>query len=1284
MAQSQPTMNCPNCNAEYDASDLQEYRDHIESCVRPGLAESDDDDESAVSQLSSPPASVSGGDSRLPPAYSLTEVEIYPERRELDEDEEPLPEFRMAKITDVEVFGDNLADCEDLPIDEHYRRILNAQQALVEYQDEWMELEKCVKAYRFPNTISIEEELERERGRGRGVPKEVAKPAQKVINPRALPVRNDDPEKWFYTDDFQLMQDRQEASVYGYIVKEGTKDLGRQDPISQRPRRLGQNQRDLRARAPAQKVPLGEAAEESGEENAPLNLVNEALMIEGGRGKREKRPSTRVASESRASTPPAAPRGRPPRKNAKTRLQEIEADPTAGETMVSTEKWVDNVGDAESRRGSSPAVSTGPSTDWSSDEEVPDREYGTKRRRLDTSDFESAKKAKKAKTIAVDASVNSSAADADAIAKEKSIKRSEGAKMGWAKRKAELQQQRKSSTRATSQDDNEGDDGELKNTKVEGDRPKPYPRKYAKKSKKEPVYTTLPDGTIKKEKSAATINMERRWAKKREAEALGLEPPKIGRYKKSELAAMKASQDGQPTASPDDRSEPKLAPKKRKVSAEDEPVGDMRTEHSESAQAMETAAAKRRKKDSGHPDAGENMTLQGGAAGTETYAASSFYGAKPTSGRKAKKAPAEASMHTPGAVHTFHNHQYEGLGHVHQWSPPSQPVQKPMARHVGGKGKKGIKTESHNNNQNNGPSLQPLPSPGDEKVAPEFQNAPSGAETLGIAVTKEAVGRTTRSRSRQATGYTQTSTHITVAPPAKELAAASKDTTVSRHVQTGLVTVNAKPARSIFINGGQEPSEAEAAPFSEPEPEHGVLVRRKTHARRGPVASIKQEVDPDQKRPVRQAKKSPVAPAVPHAKAAPLCEVPNPSKADESIAPGIPQTLVSGASSHENGSFTTPAAAAGEPVEKESGSGSSGRPKRNRHPPNKYQVVPDESPSSAHHMEHRMHTPHESTGRHILPQDAPFIAYETPNASPQRPSTLKQKSGSRSNVQVGYPPASTSHSETPTHTAPTDPDAIAAAKAKEAARAAKSEKMKAITKARWASGEMEAVMARKKANNAAKRAAEAALPSSSGTKPKKGANAPAKAPKDNKRRQTHGGAVEKPRPPPLGKPPYTTGRKMSEYEQFLALTSPSGPGSPLPPRGRRPAALRASQSLALRDTDEESQADDAEQQEDAAQAENPEQAEDPEQDEDEDEFYLEGESDMDSLDLQFAQEYDINAEYPRRHPKHPANLYASEYDHYQALTSPDSTIMLGKRVRRPVGGLKEAMEIEKGGEASDV
>lgn len=111
-----------------------------------------------------------------------------------------------------------------------------------------------------------------------------------------------------------------------------------------------------------------------------------------------------------------------------------------------------------------------------------------------------------------------------------------------------------------------------------------------------------------------------------------------------------------------------------------------------------------------------------------------------------------------------------------------------------------------------------------------------------------------------------------------------------------------------------------------------------------------------------------------------------------------------------------------------------------------FEVELEETPSSTHHLGHGMGTPQESTGRKILPGDAPFIAYETPGTSPQRPSTLKHKSSSRSNVEGEYPASGTSHTETPIYSIPTDPDVIAAAKAREIARAAKSEKMKAITK----------------------------------------------------------------------------------------------------------------------------------------------------------------------------------------------------------------------------------------------
>jgi hypothetical protein len=273
----------------------------------------------------------------------------------------------------------------------------------------------------------------------------------------------------------------------------------------------------------------------------------------------------------------------------------------------------------------------------------------------------------------------------------------------------------------------------------------------------------------------------------------------------------------------------------------------------------------------------------------------------------------------------------------------------------------------------------------------------------------------------------------------------------------------------------------------------------------------------------------------------------------------------------------------------------------------------------------------------------------TPDDSIQ-PMTTK-KSSRRSKVELESPAASIEDAE---DTEPNDPELTAAAKAKEAARAAKSAKMKAITKgnfqhqpnqfppandfitARWASGEMEAVMARKKANNAAKKAAEAANPGSVSKKAKK-LTPKAKSPKAEKRRQTLGNSDKKPHP--LAKPPFTTGRKISEYDLFQSLTSPSVSGSPLPPRGRRPAALRASQSFSRYDANDD--------EDDSTQAEEPEAA------------------------FEDEVEKQINRQ------------FASEYDHYQALASPESTIVLGKRVRKPVMNLKEAMAIEAADDDDD-
>jgi hypothetical protein len=196
---------------------------------------------------------------------------------------------------------------------------------------------------------------------------------------------------------------------------------------------------------------------------------------------------------------------------------------------------------------------------------------------------------------------------------------------------------------------------------------------------------------------------------------------------------------------------------------------------------------------------------------------------------------------------------------------------------------------------------------------------------------------------------------------------------------------------------------------------------------------------------------------------------------------------------------------------------------------------------------------------------------------------------------------------------------------------------------------MEAVMARKKANNAARKAAEAEAdangltPGSLGKKQVKKTvkhikKASSKVPA---RRQTLGSLTDgandaEASTPILPQPSYTSGKKLSEYERFQQLTSPSG--SPLPARGRRPAALRASQSFSRYDADDDEDEEEYEQQQQQREEAPP---------DDEDETQIK-------------------------------RQFASEYDHYQALASPKGPILLGKRVRKPVMNLKEAMAIEAG------
>ncbi len=205
---------------------------------------------------------------------------------------------------------------------------------------------------------------------------------------------------------------------------------------------------------------------------------------------------------------------------------------------------------------------------------------------------------------------------------------------------------------------------------------------------------------------------------------------------------------------------------------------------------------------------------------------------------------------------------------------------------------------------------------------------------------------------------------------------------------------------------------------------------------------------------------------------------------------------------------------------------------------------------------------------------------------------------------------------------------------------------------------MAPVMAKKKADNAARKAAaaqaraaaanaEAEAPMSSAVGPasapasiraKRKAPTPRNDPPARKKRRTMNATMDGAADDsdsddagPASGPLFTHHRKLSEYERFQQLTSPTRSHGR---RQRRPAALRASQSFS-KFTDDG--------------------------DEDDDDEVMDGDN-----------EEDVETEIKKQ--------FDSEYDHFQALTSPDQIpgVLVGKRKRKPVINLEEAMRIEAG------
>lgn len=223
---------------------------------------------------------------------------------------------------------------------------------------------------------------------------------------------------------------------------------------------------------------------------------------------------------------------------------------------------------------------------------------------------------------------------------------------------------------------------------------------------------------------------------------------------------------------------------------------------------------------------------------------------------------------------------------------------------------------------------------------------------------------------------------------------------------------------------------------------------------------------------------------------------------------------------------------------------------------------------------------------------------------------------------------------------------------------------------------MGSMMAKRKAEKEARRAAGIEELKELGTVPEAPRSAPAKrraAPtrsvqKPSKRRRTMNATMDGPADEidydldivSASASPSLTGRKMSEYERFQQIASPQHATSGK--RGRRPAALRASQSFSRFADDGDDEDEEEEESEVEQERLHGERQENGKQKEGKQKEKMQQEHEEEDVDQEIKKQFD------------------SEYDHFQALTSPDPIpgVLTGKRKRKPVINLAEAMRIEAG------
>lgn len=465
-------------------------------------------------------------------------------------------------------------DIEDLPYEVVFRRVRNASEALISWQNEWMDLDRFIE-----------------------VTEPVGAPAKPHKNPR-IP------------KDTQIgigYRDELESFVYGFEYQYHQTKIGKQNPSRQRHTNGANGGRELRQRIPTQKAVEADLSTSPDSDDGigtrrrgrGQKLREETADVDsaGGRGQRG-RNNSRIDSQSRDQTPSSTfpsgkKRGRPakPKVGGASRLQELqreegfEYDSTPEpshnqhntinaenlgsltrkrsygyhETLETTENWQDDSEQDEpaSRPSTSDSTMTGPSEDM---RDPPMRSSGRGRKRQNTSDFEDAlpshKRIRKANNPIAngfsDLDLAQSAKDVNSAEKTRNTRRgrqeedalpgelvaSEAPLANSTSRSHESKDfQASSGSRldGNMQKNQNGKERKIVTLKTSNGIPRtPANAILGKNAATDPLpgSNAHEDGKDGPKVSRASLNMRRRWAAKKQAEALGLPVPKIGRYPK--------------------------------------------------------------------------------------------------------------------------------------------------------------------------------------------------------------------------------------------------------------------------------------------------------------------------------------------------------------------------------------------------------------------------------------------------------------------------------------------------------------------------------------------------------------------------------------------------------------------------------------------------------------------------------------------------------------------------------------------------------------------------------